>query len=169
MVLTHEAATAQRLFIYKEKLAPEVRGYLKSLPDAEQPISLAGMHRAVRKWAEIQREGQASGKRTKWGEHIDNITETRKKKDAERKKKLAEKKKKEEEAAKSKGGAGSGKGQQPELVAALAQVSQDLQAFMKKGSGPKVPQSVVGNETNHRQASRRIGQRRSAGSVGENT
>ena len=58
LVLTHEVATAQRLFAYKEKLAPEVRSYLKALPDAEQPNSLSGMHRAVRKWAEIQREGQ---------------------------------------------------------------------------------------------------------------
>ena len=62
LVLTHEVATAQRLFTYKEKLAPEVRVYLKSLPEAEQPISLVGMHRAVRKWAEIQREGQSEVK-----------------------------------------------------------------------------------------------------------
>ena len=79
LVLTHEVATAQRLFNYKEKLAPEVRGYLKGLPGAEQPMSLAGMHRAVCKWAEIQREGQASGKRTKWGEHIDNLLKRRRK------------------------------------------------------------------------------------------
>ena len=66
LVLTHEVATAQRLFIYKEKLAPEVRAYLKGLPDAEQPNSLAAMHRAVRKWAEIQREGQVYPERGNW-------------------------------------------------------------------------------------------------------
>ena len=65
LVLTHEVATAQRLFIYKEKLAPEVRAYLKGLPDAEQPNSLAAMHRAVRKWAETQREGQEYPDRAK--------------------------------------------------------------------------------------------------------
>ena len=83
LVLTHEVATAQRLFTYKEKLAPEVRVYLKGLPDAEQPISLAGMHRAVRKWAEIQREGQA-GKKGKYGEHIDNLTDAKTRKQREK-------------------------------------------------------------------------------------
>ena len=58
LVLTHEVATAQRLFAYKEKPVPEVRSYLKALPDAEQPNSLSGMHRAVREWAEIQYEWQ---------------------------------------------------------------------------------------------------------------
>ena len=57
LVVTNEVVTAQRLFNYKDKLAPEVRGYLKGLPDAEQPTSLGCMHRAVRKWADIQREG----------------------------------------------------------------------------------------------------------------
>ena len=66
LVLTHEVATAQRLFAYKEKLAPEVRAYLKGLPDVEQPISLAEMHRAVRKWAEIQREGQTNSNEGNW-------------------------------------------------------------------------------------------------------
>ena len=32
LILTHEIATAQRLFNYKEKPAPEVQGYLKALP-----------------------------------------------------------------------------------------------------------------------------------------
>ena len=70
LVLTHQVATAQRLFNYKEKLAPEVRAYLKGLPDGEKPISLAEMHRAVRKWAEIQREGQVDPETAKWGEQI---------------------------------------------------------------------------------------------------
>ena len=74
LVVTNEVVTAQRLFNYKEKLAPEVRSYLKALPESEQPISLQGMHRAVRKWADIQREsqGQGAGKKGKW-EQMDNF------------------------------------------------------------------------------------------------
>ena len=40
LVVTNEVVTTQRLFDYKEKLAPEVRGYSKALPDSEQPASL---------------------------------------------------------------------------------------------------------------------------------
>ena len=76
LVVTNPVVTAQRLFNYKEKLAPEVRSYLKALPDTEQPISLQGMHRAVRKWAEIQREGHGGGKKPRW-EHVDNFQETK--------------------------------------------------------------------------------------------
>merc|ERR1712048_1204020 len=85
LVVTNEVVTAQRLFNYKEKLAPEVRQYLKGLPDAEQPISLAGMHRAVRKWAEIQREGQSEVKKAKWErEHMDDLTENTRKSNKEK-------------------------------------------------------------------------------------
>ena len=56
LVVTNEVVMAQRLFVYKEKLAPEVRAYLKALPEVEQPASLNEMHRAVRKWAEIHKE-----------------------------------------------------------------------------------------------------------------
>ena len=79
-----------------------MRGYLKALPDSEQPISLQGMHRAVRKWAEIQREGQGQGggKRSRW-EHVDDLHENRtkaqKNKDKKAKRK-AEREKKEKEA-----------------------------------------------------------------------
>ena len=78
LVVTNEVVTAQRLFNYKEKLAPEVW--------QEQPISLQGMHRAVRKWAEIQREGQSSGKKSRW-ERIENFSETKDKKQKEKEKK----------------------------------------------------------------------------------
>merc|ERR1712217_563822 len=40
LVVTNEVVTAQRLFAYKEKLAPEGRSYLKALPDSEQLMSL---------------------------------------------------------------------------------------------------------------------------------
>ena len=65
-VVTNEVVMAQRLFNYEEKLAPEVRAYLKALPDMEQPVSLLKMHRAVRKWAEIQWEGQTNLTKGNW-------------------------------------------------------------------------------------------------------
>ena len=161
LVLTHGVATAQRLFIYREKLAPEVRAYLKGLPDAEQPISLAGMHRAVRKWAEIQREGQSEVKWGKWErEHMHDLTEdtkrSKKEKQKEKKaKEAAEKKQREQEA--------TGRGQSAEYVAALAQVAQDLQAFMTKVQAIKAPEKGA----HHRLDLRRIGPRKHVGSVAE--
>ena len=66
LVVTNGVVIAQRLFAYKEKLAPEVGFYLKALPEMEQPASLNEMHFAVRKWAEIQREGQTYPTNKSW-------------------------------------------------------------------------------------------------------
>ena len=105
LVLTHEVATAQRLFAYKEKLAPEVRAYLKGLPDVEQPISLAEMHRAVRKWAEIQREGQMKPDEGNWEhEYMADLTETKSREEKQKERQAAEKAKREQAAAKSEVG-----------------------------------------------------------------
>ena len=146
LVVTNEVVTAQRLFNYKEKLAPEVRQYLKGLPDAEQPISLQGMHRAVRKWAEIQREGQSSGKKNRW-ERIENFSETKDKKQKEKEKKeklKAEREKKEKEEEKKRQQEQSGTGSKKPLwehLAMIAQTAQTLQAFTKgKGKGGKTGQ-----------------------------
>ena len=125
LVLTHEVATAQRLFNYKEKLAPEVRVYLKGLPGAEQPISLVEMHRAVRKWAEIQREGQVSPDRAEWGyEYFANLTDTRSRKEKQNEKRAkaeAEKARLEAEAARANAGASDTS--LSECVATLAQAA----------------------------------------------
>ena len=147
LVITNEVVTAQRLFNYKEKLAPEVRQYLKGLPDAEQPISLQGMHRAVRKWAEIQREGQSSGKKSRW-ERIENFsgTKDKKQKEKEKKEKLkAEREKKEkEDEKKRRQQEQSGDGSKKPLwehLAMIAQTAQTMQAFAKgKGKGGKTGQ-----------------------------
>ena len=144
LVVTSEVVTAQRLFNYKDKLAPEVRQYLKALPDAEQPISLQGMHRAVRKWAEIQREGQPSGKKNRW-EQIDNLQETNTKKQKEKEKKAKqkaerEKKEKEEENKRHQQAQSSAGNKKPlwEHLSMIAQTAQRLQAFAKgKGKGGK--------------------------------
>ena len=66
--MTYSLDFRQRVFAYKEKLAPEVGSYLKSLPEAEQPSSLSGMHPAVHRWADIQREGQIQpeDRRSNW-------------------------------------------------------------------------------------------------------
>ena len=88
-----------------------MRSFLMALPDAEQPVSLVGMHRAVRKWAEIQREGQSDVKWAKWErEHMDDLTEDTKKskKEKQREKKAkeaAEKERRDQEAA--------GRGEEP--------------------------------------------------------
>ena len=97
LVVTNEIVTAQRLFNYKEKLAPEVKQYLKSLPESEQPVSLQGMHRAVRKWADIQREGQTYPTKGNW-ERLSAISEQETKKERKAKAK-ADKAKRDEEAA----------------------------------------------------------------------
>ena len=65
LVVTNEVVTAQRLFTYKEKLAPEVRAYTKGFLEQEQPSSLSAMHRVVRKWAEVHREAQADNPKKK--------------------------------------------------------------------------------------------------------
>ena len=79
LVVTNQVVMAQRLFNYKEKLVPKVRAYLKALPDIEQPTSLVEMHRAVRKWAEIQRDAQPQATGKRWEQMNDmNEPETKK-------------------------------------------------------------------------------------------
>ena len=135
LVITNEVVTAQRLFNYKEKLAPEVRQYLKSLPESEQPASLQAMHRAVRKWADIQREGQTRPKKGSW-EDFGALGEEGTKR--ERRAKAKADKKKEEEAETDAAGARSAE-KRPisELIAQTfaAHAAEFFQNLAKKSEG----------------------------------
>ena len=66
LVASTELALSNRLYVYKDKLPPEVLKYLKALPAYEQPKSLEDMHEAVRKWADIERAGQATWKKKEY-------------------------------------------------------------------------------------------------------
>ena len=83
---------------------------MKSLPESEQPVSLQGMHRAVRKWADIQREGQTYPTKGSW-ERLSEMSEQGTKKERKAKAK-AEKAKRDEEAA-SDAAAASSAGKKP--------------------------------------------------------
>lgn len=58
MVEKSEVGITNRLTASREQLDPMVRKWIYSLPAADQPTTLDGMHEAVRMWAELAREGQ---------------------------------------------------------------------------------------------------------------
>ena len=125
LVVTNQIVMAQRLFTYKEKLAPEVQAYLKGLPDIEQPTSLVEMNRAVRKWATIQRIAQGgSGGRKQ--EHMHEIEEQETNK-GKRAKAKAEKEKLDAEASNDL----------TEIVA--KKTAEHLLASLNKGKGKGHP------------------------------
>ena len=52
-------ATTKRLYELRQKMSPELRSYIKGLPEAEQPTNLEMMYDSIRRWADKERAGQS--------------------------------------------------------------------------------------------------------------
>ena len=65
-----EIAMTKRLFEFRQKMAPELRSYIKGLPSREVPDTLEGMYEAIRRWCDkarvagdVQKDGRWSRRR----------------------------------------------------------------------------------------------------------
>ena len=52
-------AATKRLYELRQKMSPELRSYIKGLPEAEQPTNLEMMYDSIRRWADKERAGQS--------------------------------------------------------------------------------------------------------------
>ena len=53
-------ATTKRLDEMRQKMSPELRSFIKGLPDDIQPTNLESMYDAIRRWADKERAGQSN-------------------------------------------------------------------------------------------------------------
>ena len=53
-------ATTKWLYDMRQKMSPELRSFIKGLPDDIQPTNLESMCDAIRRWADKERAGQSN-------------------------------------------------------------------------------------------------------------
>ena len=66
LVENTEIALTKRLFEFRQKMAPEVRSYIKGLPPREVPDTLEGMYEAIRRWCDKERAASDGAKDARW-------------------------------------------------------------------------------------------------------
>ena len=66
LVENTEIALTKRLFEFQQKMAPEVRSYVKGLPPREVPDTLEGMYEAIRRWCDKERAASDGSMESRW-------------------------------------------------------------------------------------------------------
>ena len=66
LVESTEVSLTKRLFEFRQKMAPELRSYIKGLPPREVPDTLEGIYEAVRHWCDKERAASGGQKDSRW-------------------------------------------------------------------------------------------------------